>query len=166
MINQTQLLLLLKVTILAFILGSISLPHIIELVSPFWLLLFFIYWLIYSDIRGIFSAALILGLLLDVLQGAILGQNALALIVSSAFILSVKKSFFVSNLTTQQVYVFIASLVYLVLFLMTHLVSRLQIQWLIIFVPFTGALMWPSCSLFVGKTKAIIEFLLWIKLGI
>ena len=122
MTNQTQLLLLLKVTILAFILGSISLPIILELVSPFWLLLFFIYWLIYSDSNGIFSAALILGLLLDVLQGAILGQNALALIVSSAFILSVKKSFFVSNLTTQQVYVFIASLIYLVLFLMTHLI--------------------------------------------
>ena len=154
MINQTQLLLLLKVTILAFILGSISLPTILELVSPFWLLMFFIYWLIYSDSNGIFSAALILGLLLDILQGAILGQNALALIVSSAFILSVKKSFFVSNLTTQQVYVFIASLIYLVLFLMTHLmVQSLQIQWLILFVPFTGALMWPVVRFLLAKLK-------------
>ena len=154
MINQTQLLLLLKVTILAFILGSISLPIILELVSPFWLLMFFIYWLIYSDSNGIFSAALILGLLLDVLQGAILGQNALALIVSSAFILSVKKSFFVSNLTTQQVYVFIASLIYLVLFLMTYLVVQgLQIQWLILFVPFTGALMWPVVRFLLAKLK-------------
>ena len=154
MINQTQLLLLLKVTILAFILGSISLPDILELISPFWLLIFFIYWLIYSDSNGIFSAALILGLLLDVLQGAILGQNALALIVSSAFILSVKKSFFVSNLTTQQVYVFIASLIYLVLFLMTHIVVQdLQIQWLILFVPFTGALMWPVVRFLLAKLK-------------
>jgi rod shape-determining protein MreD len=154
MINQTQPLLLLKVTILAFILGSISLPNILELVSPFWLLMFFIYWLIYSDSNGIFSAALILGLLLDILQGAILGQNALALIVSSAFILSVKKSFFVSNLTTQQVYVFIASLIYLVLFLMTHLVVQgLKIQWLIIFVPFTGALMWPVVRFLLAKLK-------------
>ena len=154
MINQTQLLLLLKVTILAFILGSISLPIILELISPFWLLMFFIYWLIYSDSNGIFSAALILGLLLDVLQGAILGQNALALIVSSAFILSVKKSFFVSNLTTQQVYVFIASLIYLVLFLMTHIVVQdLQIQWLILFVPFTGALMWPVVRFLLAKLK-------------
>ena len=154
MINQTQLLLLLKVTILAFILGSISLPIILELISPFWLLMFFIYWLIYSDSNGIFSAALILGLLLDVLQGAILGQNALALIVSSAFILSVKKSFFVSNLTTQQVYVFIASLIYLVFFLMTHLVVQgLQIQLLILFVPFTGALMWPVVRFLLAKLK-------------
>jgi len=154
MINQTQLLLLLKVTILAFILGSISLPNILELVSPFWLLLFFIYWLIYSDSNGIFSAALILGLLLDILQGAILGQNALALIISSAFVLSVKKSFFVSNLTTQQVYVFIASLIYLILFLVTHLVVQgLHIQWLIIFVPFTGALVWPIVRFLLAKLK-------------
>ena len=154
MINQTQLLLLLKVTILAFILGSISLPTILELVSPFWLLLFFIYWLIYSDSNGIFSAALILGLILDILQGAILGQNALALIISSAFILSVKKSFFVSNLTTQQVYVFIASLIYLILFLVTHLVVQgLHIQWLIIFVPFTGALVWPVVRFLLAKLK-------------
>ena len=152
MINQTQLLLLIKITVLAFILGSISLPNILELVSPFWLLLFFIYWLIYSDSNGIFSAALILGLLLDVLQGAILGQNALALIISSAFILSVKKSFFVSNLTTQQVYVFIASLIYLVLFLITHLaVQGLHVKWLILFVPFTGALVWPLVRFLLAK---------------
>lgn len=154
MINQTQILLLLKVTILAFIVGSISLPHVLELISPFWLLLFFIYWLIYSDSSGIYSAALILGLLLDVLQGAILGQNALALVISSAFILSVKKSFFVSNLTTQQVYVFIASLIYLTFFLVTHLVILgLQIQWLIIFVPFTGAIVWPIVRFLLAKLK-------------
>ena len=154
MINQTQILLLLKVTILAFIVGSISLPHVLELISPFWLLLFFIYWLIYSDSNGIYSAALILGLLLDVLQGAILGQNALALVISSAFILSVKKSFFVSNLTTQQVYVFIASLIYLIFFLITHLVVQgLQIQWLIIFVPFTGAVVWPIVRFLLAKLK-------------
>ena len=154
MINQTQILLLLKVTILAFIVGSISLPHVLELISPFWLLLFFIYWLIYSDSNGIYSAALILGLLLDILQGAILGQNALALVISSAFILSVKKSFFVSNLTTQQVYVFIASLIYLIFFLITHLVVQgLQIQWLIIFVPFTGAIVWPIVRFLLAKLK-------------
>ena len=154
MINKTQLILLLKVTILAFIVGSISLPNILELVSPFWLLLFFIYWLIYSDSNGIFTTALILGILLDVLQGAILGQNALALIITSAFILREKQSFFVSNLTTQQVYVFIASLIYLILFLMTHLIVQgLQIQWLIVFVPFTGALLWPVVRFLLAKLK-------------
>jgi len=154
MINQSQFILLLKITVLAFIVGAIALPSLIEMVSPFWLLLFFIYWLIYSDSNGIYSSAFVLGILLDVFQGGILGQNALALVISSAFILSVKKSFFVSNLTTQQVYVFIASLIYLIVFLITHIsVQGLQIQWLVIFVPFTGAILWPVVRLLLAKLK-------------
>ena len=154
MINQSQFILLLKITVLAFVVGAIALPSLIEMVSPFWLLLFFIYWLIYSDSNGIYSSAFVLGILLDVFQGGILGQNALALVISSAFILSVKKSFFVSNLTTQQVYVFIASLIYLIVFLITHIsVQGLQIQWLVLFVPFTGAILWPVVRFLLAKLK-------------
>ena len=105
--HPSQRFLLIKISIIAFIVGAISLPPYLELISPFWLLSFFIYWLIYSSGKRIFSSAFILGILLDVLQGGILGQNALALVLSSAFILNVKKSFFVSNITTQQVYVFL-----------------------------------------------------------
>jgi len=154
MINQSQFILLLKITVLAFIVGAIALPSLIEMVSPFWLLLFFIYWLIYSDSNEIYSSAFVLGILLDVFQGGILGQNALALVISSSFILSVKKSFFVSNLTTQQVYVFIASLIYLIVFLITHIsVQGLQIQWLVLFVPFTGAILWPVVRFLLAKLK-------------
>jgi len=154
MINQSQFILLLKITVLAFIVGAIALPSLIEMVSPFWLLLFFIYWLIYSDSNGIYSSAFVLGILLDVFQGGILGQNALALVISSAFILSVKKSFFVSNLTTQQVYIFITSLIYLALFLMTHIaVQGIQIQWLVVLTPFTGAILWPAVRFLLAKLK-------------
>ena len=154
MINQSQLILLIKITFIAFIVGAIALPSMIEMISPFWLLLFFIYWLIYSDSNVIYSSAFVLGILLDVFQGGILGQNALALVISSAFILSVKKSFFVSNLTTQQVYVFIASLMYLIAFLITHItVQGLQFQWLIIFTPFTGAILWPVVRFSLAKLK-------------
>ena len=154
MINQSQFVLLIKITILAFIVGAINLPHLIALISPFWLLLFFVYWLIYSNSEGIYRFAFILGILLDVFQGGILGQNALALVISSAFILSVKKSFFVSNLTTQQVYIFITSLIYLALFLMTHIaVQGIQIQWLVILSPFTGAILWPAVRFLLAKLK-------------
>ena len=129
-------------------------PHLIELISPFWLLLFFVYWLIYSNSEGIYRFAFIIGILLDVFQGGILGQNALALVISSAFILSVKKSFFVSNLTTQQVYIFITSLIYLALFLMTHIaVQGIQIQWLVVLTPFTGAILWPAVRFLLAKLK-------------
>lgn len=154
MINQVQLILLVKITLLAFIIGAISLPEIIEIISPFWLLIFFTYWIIYSDSNRIYSSAMIIGLLLDVLQGGILGQNALALVISSAFIFSVKKSFFVSNLTTQQVYVFFASLIYLTIYVTTNIsVQGLQIQWLILATPLSGAIFWPVIRFLLAKLK-------------
>jgi len=144
MTKKNSLLLLTKITIIALIVGAISLPSILEIVSPFWMLIFFIYWIIYTDTKTLYLFALILGLLTDILQGSILGQNTLALLISSAFIFNVKKSFYVSNLTTQQVYIFIASLIYLITLILTQLaIQGFDFSWLIILSPFTNAIIWP-----------------------
>ena len=154
MTKNNSLLLLTKITIIALIIGAISLPSILEIVSPFWMLIFFIYWIIYTDTKSLYRFALILGLLTDILLGSILGQNALALLISSAFIFNVKKSFYVSNLTTQQVYVFIASLIYLITLILTHLtIQGFDFGWLVILSPFTGAIIWPLVRLFLSKLK-------------
>ena len=154
MTKKNSLLLLTKITIIALIIGAISLPFALEIVSPFWMLIFFIYWIIYTDTKALYLFALILGLLTDILQGSILGQNALALLISSAFIFNVKKSFYVSNLTTQQVYVFFASLIYLIALILTHLaIQGFDFSWLIILSPFTGSIIWPLVRLFLAKLK-------------
>ena len=154
MTKNSSLLLLTKITIIALIVGTISLPTILEIVSPFWMLIFFIYWIIYTDTKALYFFALILGLLTDILQGSILGQNALALLISSAFIFNVKKSFYVSNLTTQQVYVFFASLIYLIALILTHIaIQGFNFSWLIILSPFTASIIWPVVRLFLAKLK-------------
>ena len=154
MTKNNSLLLLTKITIIALIIGAISLPSILETISPLWMLIFFIYWIIYTDIKALYLFALILGLLTDILLGSILGQNALALLISSAFIFNVKKSFYVSNLTTQQVYVFIASLIYLIALILTHLaIQGFDFSWLVILSPLTGAIIWPLVRLFLAKLK-------------
>ena len=154
MTNQNPILLLSKISIFALIIGAISLPLVIELSSPLWMLVCFVYWVIYTDGKWIYLSALILGLLIDVLQGGILGQNALSLVISSAFIFNVKKSFFVSNLTTQQVYIFLASLIYLITFLLTHiLVQGFDFSWLILISPFSSAIMWPVIRFLLAKLK-------------
>ena len=154
MTKNNPLLLLTKITIIALIIGAISLPSILETISPFWMLIFFIYWIIYTDSKALYLVALILGLLTDILQGSILGQNTLALLISSAFIFNVKKSFYVSNLTTQQVYVFFASLIYLISLILTQLaIQGFDFSWLIILSPFTGAIIWPLVRLFLAKLK-------------
>ena len=154
MTNQNPMLLLSKISIFALIIGAISLPLVIELSSPLWMLVFFVYWVIYTDGKWIYLSALILGLLMDVLQGGILGQNALSLVISSAFIFNVKKSFFVSNLTTQQVYIFLGSLIYLITFLLIHiLVQGFDFSWLILISPFSSAIIWPVIRFLLAKLK-------------
>ena len=154
MTKKNPLLLLIKITIIALIIGAISLPPILETISPFWMLIFFIYWIIYTDTKELYLSALILGLLTDILQGSILGQNALALLISSAFIFNVKKSFYVSNLTTQQVYIFIASLIYLIALISTHIaIQGFDFSWFIILSPFTGSIIWPLVRLLLAKLK-------------
>ena len=154
MTNQNPILFLSKISIFALIIGAISLPLVIELSSPLWVLVCFVYWVIYTDGKWIYLSALILGLLMDVLQGGILGQNAFALVISSAFIFNVKKSFFVSNLTTQQVYIFLGSLIYLIIFLLIHiLVQGFDFSWLILISPFSSAIMWPVIRFLLAKLK-------------
>ena len=154
MTNQNPMLLLSKISIFALIIGAISLPLVIELSSPLWMLVCFVYWVIYTDGKWIYLSAFILGLLMDVLQGGILGQNALSLVISSAFIFNVKKSFFVSNLTTQQVYIFLGSLIYLITFLLIHiLVQGFDFSWLILISPFSSAIIWPVIRFLLAKLK-------------
>ena len=154
MTNSNDFFLLVKISIIAFIISAISLPSFLELTSPFWLLPFFSYWVIYSNGKNIFASAFILGILLDIIEGGTLGQNAVALVLSSAFILNVKKSFFVSNLTTQQVYIFLGSIIYLIIFLLVHqLTQGLNFEWLILLSPFTSAILWPLIRYLLAKLK-------------
>ena len=154
MTNSNHFFLLVKISIIAFITDAISMPSFLELASPFWLLPFFSYWVIYSNGKNIFASAFILGILLDIIEGGTLGQNAVALVFSSAFILNVKKSFFVSNLTTQQVYIFLGSIIYLIIFLLVQqLTQGLNFEWLILLSPFTSAILWPLIRYLLAKLK-------------
>jgi rod shape-determining protein MreD len=132
-----------KITFLSLLLNAIPLPQDLLSASPFWVLLLFTYWIVYFQASGKFFIALILGLLIDVIHGDILGQNALALILSSAFINKVQQSFFVSNLSTQQIYIFISSLIYLIIFLSVHFLTQ-SFSWsyYLLATPFLTPIFW------------------------
>ena len=154
MTKKNDNLLLLKISLIALIVNAISLPHFMEIISPFWILIFYVYWLIYSENKAAYIVALLLGLILDISQGDILGQNALALILSSAVIIRVKKSFYVSNITTQQIYIFMASLVYLIALLITQItILDINFDWLILFAPITSSIIWPFVRFLLAKLK-------------
>jgi len=151
---QRPYLFLTKTTLFALIISSVPASQILLEISPFWMLLFFIYWLINFPAKGRFFLALVLGVLIDILHGDILGQNALALILSSAFIVNVKQSFYVSNLSTQQVYVFSAASIYLSLILLVHILTQgFNFSYYLLITPFTSALFWPVIKLALSKCR-------------
>jgi rod shape-determining protein MreD len=65
----------------AYVLAVIPLPHWMQWVRPEWLALILIYWTIALPHRVGILTALLLGLGLDALEGAVLGQNAFSLVV-------------------------------------------------------------------------------------
>lgn len=151
---QRPYLFLTKTTLFALIISSVPASQILLEISPLWMLLFFIYWLINFPAKGRFFLALVLGVLIDILHGDILGQNALALILSSAFIVNVKQSFYVSNLSTQQVYVFSAASIYLSLILLVHILTQgFNFSYYLLIVPLTSALFWPVIKLALSKCR-------------
>ncbi len=151
---QRPYLFLLKITFFSLILSILPLNETLLDASPFWMLLLFSYWLVHFPVRGSLFIALILGLILDVLQGDMLGQNALALILSSLFINQVKQSFQVSNLSTQQVYIFLASCIYAGFLLAIHLLLHgWNGNYYLLLPPLTRALIWPVIRLFLSKCK-------------
>jgi rod shape-determining protein MreD len=154
MIRQRPIILLFKLTLISALLSVVSLPEMIQSASPYWVLIFFIYWLIYVETKAIYSFALLVGLLLDLLHGNVFGQNAIALIGSTVFIINVKKSFYVSNLSTQQVYIFVASLIYLLITISVHLmIQGFDFSYLVFLAPITGAILWPIVHFLLIKIK-------------
>ena len=152
--KQRVTLFLLKGVIFSTLLSAIALPEILAQINPLWMLLLYTYWLINFEAKGRLLIALVLGVLLDIMQGDILGQNALALVLASAFVLNVKQSFYVSNLSTQQVYVFGAASIYLLSMLGVHVLTQgFNFSYWLLLTPLSSALVWPIVRLLLAKCR-------------
>lgn len=73
---------------LAFLLSVSSMPKFMELGRPLWLALFLTYWVLALPHRVGMTTAWVLGLLADVLNGTLLGQNALILTLITFLVLT------------------------------------------------------------------------------
>ena len=73
---------------LALLLSVSSMPKFMELGRPLWLALFLTYWVLAVPHRVGMTSAWCLGLLADVLNGSLLGQNALILTLITFLVLT------------------------------------------------------------------------------
>lgn len=92
---------------IALVLAILPLPGWLQWGRPEWVALVLIYWVIALPHRVGLLTAVLLGIMVDALEGAVLGQNALAMIVVAALALTLYQRLRVYNLWQQSAVVFV-----------------------------------------------------------
>lgn len=93
--------------LIAFVLALMPLPHWLLWGRPEWVALTLIYWAIALPHRVGLVTALVVGVFLDVLEGAVMGQNAFALAVLALLSLTLYQRLRVFSLLQQAGVVFV-----------------------------------------------------------
>lgn len=130
--------------LVAVILALVPLPVWSLWARPEWLALVLVYWTIALPHRvGIFTG-LILGVMMDVLEGAVLGQNALALVVVASLSLILYQRMRVTNLWQQAAMVFLLVGINQLICQWIQNLQGVAAQTPLFLLPaFTSALLWP-----------------------
>ncbi len=130
--------------LVAVILALVPLPVWSLWARPEWLALVLVYWTIALPHRvGIFTG-LILGVMMDVLEGAVLGQNAFALVVVASLSLILYQRMRVTNLWQQAAMVFLLVGINQLICQWIQNLQGVAAQTPLFLLPaFTSALLWP-----------------------
>ncbi|MEX0606823.1 MAG: rod shape-determining protein MreD [Halofilum sp. (in: g-proteobacteria)] len=131
--------------ILALMLVMAPLPGIIEPLRPDWVTLVALYWAIALPERFGLAVAWFAGLLLDVSQGALLGQHALGVVLVTAIALRGHQRIRLSPLAQQAAFITLLLLLkQSVVLWISGLVGRApENLWLYFASPFLALLFWP-----------------------
>lgn len=91
--------------LVAFLLATVPLPEWIDAWRPAWVVLVFTYWCMALPDRINIGTGWLVGLLLDVQQGTLLGQNALSMVLIAYFVMYMHKRLRVFPLLQQSLLV-------------------------------------------------------------
>lgn len=128
----------------AYVLAVIPLPQWLLWARPEWVAITLIYWTIALPQRVGMVTALLLGVGLDVLEGAVLGQNAFALVVVALLSLTLYQRLRVYSLPQQAGVVFILIGINQLVCQWVQNLEGVGARTLFFLLPaFTSALLWP-----------------------
>lgn len=131
--------------VVAFLLAIFPLPQWLAVARPEWVALVLIYWVVALPQRVGIIVAFTVGILLDVLEGAALGQNALSFALVAFLALILYQRLRVFNLGQQAAVVFmLLSLNQLVAQWVQNLTSSGADTLLFLMPALVGALLWPG----------------------
>ncbi len=130
--------------IIAFILTLLPMPDWTVWLRPAWVLLVLIYWLTITPYRVNLGVAWLLGLSLDIFNGTLLGEHALALTVTGYLVLRIHTRFRMFPLMQQGLFVLLFVLLYqMIIFGIQGFVGDLPKTWLYWLSSITSMVLWP-----------------------
>lgn len=130
--------------LVAYVLAVLPLPHWLVSGRPEWVALVLIYWCIALPERVGIATGVVVGLGLDVLEGAVLGQNALSLLFVALLSLLLYQRLRVYSLWQQSAVVFVLVGVKQLLCQWVQSLEGIGAPSLLFLLPaFTSALLWP-----------------------
>lgn len=129
---------------IALLLTILPLPNKIELLRPEWVLMVLIYWCLAIPERIGIGTAWGLGLLVDVVRDATLGQYALALALIAFITLKLYRRIRVFPLWQQALAIFLLVLIQSMIVLWVKgITGQAPNPWLVLASAFTSTLLWP-----------------------
>lgn len=136
----------------AFLFSILALPHSLSYFRPEWVAMVVIYWVIKSPANVGVVVAWAAGLVLDILEGNLLGVNALSLAVVAYLVLAMHQRIKLFPLLQQSFTVFLVIGIHLMI---GHFIRNLAgnpVSGMAYLVPaLVSALIWPVLSLFIDK---------------
>ena len=130
--------------LVAFVLAVLPLPAWLQWGRPDWVALTLIYWCIALPQRVGIATGLVVGVGMDMLEGAIMGQNAFAMVVVALLSLMLYQRLRVYSLWQQAVVVFIlVGINQLICQWVQNIVGVNSLPRLFLLPAFSSALLWP-----------------------
>lgn len=148
--NKSGLLFIVSMLI-AYALDIIPLPDVINWLRPSWTVLFFCVWVLFAPNRYNIGSAFFAGLFLDLLNGSLLGEHALAMVVVVYWMAKIHRRMMTASYL-QQMYMmgflmFIYKLIIYLVQLFLHSTPGSVLYWGSIL---TSSILWPWLSILLG----------------
>jgi rod shape-determining protein MreD len=140
--------------LIALMLAIVPLPYPLDVLRPDFLVLVVFYWSIVTPRTGGLALAFFSGLALDVLQGIVLGQHALALTLMAAWATQVRLRVRVFSIMHQSLTIFAFLTGYqFILFWIDGATGNPVTSVSRWFAPIVGGLIWPVLAGFLNRVN-------------
>lgn len=148
--------------VVALVLTIIPLPSVFSMVRPAWVLLIILYTQCFFERYFKIFITFLIGLYVDVLTGAMMGQHVFALLVTTWFVSSRIQRFRYYSMAHQLCLIAVFSLIYqLNMYLVDALLGHAVFIWQILVVPFTTVLFWPWLCVLIPAGRGHGESSQW-----